>query len=309
MRESTEVFARHNLFDLCQQLQVCDLQLIVLDGPGPHLDLHQCRVGELSAVTCTMGFRSRASFALPDGWCMLMYVHAVGSDTSWYQGTTLSEGQLLTLLPGMPNEMVLEPGTIVTHLLIRTELLAPYCGGLSRQHLPAIIATTPEHPIHARYRSLDRSLRQAADAVTTQELKAIARAHAEAVAAASPLDKIIASHARRVRYISFRQAEDFARGHMREEIYIKDLCSAAGISPRTLQNVFFEFAGISPNRYLSALRLSAACCSLSAPDGGRRSISSVAMNCGIWDMSRFSAGYRRAFGELPRDTQNHRRAA
>jgi AraC family ethanolamine operon transcriptional activator len=41
---------------------------------------------------------------------------------------------------------------------------------------------------------------------------------------------------------------------------------------------------------------------LSARGGERLSVKSVAMNCGIWNLSRFAANYRRAFDEHPSDT-------
>jgi AraC family ethanolamine operon transcriptional activator len=50
------------------------------------------------------------------------------------------------------------------------------------------------------------------------------------------------------------------------------------------------------------LRLSTACRSLSLSDASRRSVKSVALSCGLWDLSRFADHYRRVFGELPRDT-------
>lgn len=37
-------------------------------------------------------------------------------------------------------------------------------------------------------------------------------------------------------------------------------------------------------------------------DGGRRSVKSIALSCGLWDLSRFADNYRKVFGELPRDT-------
>jgi AraC family ethanolamine operon transcriptional activator len=80
------------------------------------------------------------------------------------------------------------------------------------------------------------------------------------------------------------------------------MCNAAEVSERALRYAFEDMLGISPNRYLSMLRLCTACRSLAASDVSRRSVKSVALSCGLWDLSRFADSYRRVFGELPHDT-------
>ena len=40
-----------------------------------------------------------------------------------------------------------------------------------------------------------------------------------------------------------------------EQVYAEDLCRAAGVSERTLRNVFYEHFGIAPHRYLMIARL------------------------------------------------------
>lgn len=92
------------------------------------------------------------------------------------------------------------------------------------------------------------------------------------------------------------------RKHMRRDIYMQELCNAACISERSLRNVFDDLLGIPPNRYLSMLRLCTAYRSLTQADVGRRSVRSIALSCGFWDLSRFAEHYRYMFGELPRAT-------
>lgn len=90
--------------------------------------------------------------------------------------------------------------------------------------------------------------------------------------------------------------------HLRSDIYVREMCMAAGVSERALRYAFEDLLGISPNRYLSMLRLCTACRSLASSDASRRSVKSVALSCGLWDLSRFADSYRRVFGELPRNT-------
>nr|WP_241895523.1 helix-turn-helix domain-containing protein [Stenotrophomonas maltophilia] len=99
-----------------------------------------------------------------------------------------------------------------------------------------------------------------------------------------------------------QRAENFMRLNLRRNIYMNEICDAAGVSERGLRYAFEDLFGTSPNRYLSMLRLCAACRSLSMADSSRRSVKAIALSCGLWDLSRFADNYRKVFGELPRDT-------
>ena len=90
------------------------------------------------------------------------------------------------------------------------------------------------------------------------------------------------------------------RLNLRRNIYMNEICDAAGVSERGLRYAFEDLFGTSPNRYLSMLRLCAACRSLSMADSSRRSVKAIALSCGL--LSRFADNYRKVFGELPRDT-------
>lgn len=110
------------------------------------------------------------------------------------------------------------------------------------------------------------------------------------------------SRGRRTHYLILQRTEHFMRANLRRDIYINEMCNAAGVSERALRYAFDDLLATSPNRYLSLLRLCTACRSLSLADASRRSVKSVALSCGLWDLSRFADNYRRVFGELPRDT-------
>jgi AraC family ethanolamine operon transcriptional activator len=99
-----------------------------------------------------------------------------------------------------------------------------------------------------------------------------------------------------------QRVEQFMRINLRNDIYINEMCHAAEVSERALRYAFDDLLGISPNRYLTMLRLCTACRSLASSDVSRRSVKSVALSCGLWDLSRFADSYRRVFGELPHDT-------
>ena len=91
-----------------------------------------------------------------------------------------------------------------------------------------------------------------------------------------------------------------------EPINSEDLAGAAGVSERTLRNVFYRNFGISPHRYLMVERLHRARVALHAARPGD-TVSSICANLGLWDAGRFAARYRHLFGVLPsQDLALHR---
>ncbi len=81
-------------------------------------------------------------------------------------------------------------------------------------------------------------------------------------------------------------------------LHTADLCSAAGVSERTLRNVFRSHLGISPHRYLMRRRLRAIHTALRrAPPG--ETVTAVCARFGVWDFGRFARQYREHFGLLP----------
>ena len=98
------------------------------------------------------------------------------------------------------------------------------------------------------------------------------------------------------------QVLDRALGLMRsmgdEQVYTEDLCRAAGVSERTLRNVFYEHFGIAPHRYLMIARLNRVRAAIREAAPGD-TISSICADAGIWDFGRFAHQYRELFGVLP----------
>ena len=156
-------------------------------------------------------------------------------------------------------------------------------------------------PLQQRYAQLHQQLDQgsglAGDAVAS-----LLHEHVQALLAAGNEDRPGNSRARRTHYLIAQRAENFMRLNLRRYIYMHEICDAAGVSERALRYAFEDLFGTSPNRYLSMLRLCAACRGLSMADSSRKSVKAVALSCGLWDLSRFADNYRRVFGELPRDT-------
>jgi AraC family transcriptional regulator, ethanolamine operon transcriptional activator len=99
-----------------------------------------------------------------------------------------------------------------------------------------------------------------------------------------------------------RIAEDFALAHAAKRLCVTDLCTAAGVSERTLQYAFKELMGITPLAYLTRLRLHRVRQALRAATHGTTTVTAEALRCGFWHFGDFARAYKECFGELPSDT-------
>lgn len=93
-------------------------------------------------------------------------------------------------------------------------------------------------------------------------------------------------------------AEDYMRAHLDAPITNEMLAELTGVSVRTLHGGFRKFRGSSPMRYLRELRMHQvreALLDTQQP----RSVTELAMRWGFAELGRFSAEYRKCFGELP----------
>lgn len=99
-----------------------------------------------------------------------------------------------------------------------------------------------------------------------------------------------------------REIDDLLRIKATEPVYVTDLCSAAGISQPTLYRIFFDVLDMNPKRYLQLRRLHLVREKLLDDASPARTVSSVAFDCGFWQLGRFGQAYRELFGETPSQT-------
>jgi AraC family ethanolamine operon transcriptional activator len=84
--------------------------------------------------------------------------------------------------------------------------------------------------------------------------------------------------------------------------YVSELCEAANVSERTLQNAFNNITGVSPLTYLLRLRLHRTRDELRKANPGSTTVTDVATNWGFWHFGDFSRAYKDCFGEVPSNT-------
>ncbi|RBI83819.1 hypothetical protein DRV85_14290 [Rhodosalinus halophilus] len=102
-----------------------------------------------------------------------------------------------------------------------------------------------------------------------------------------------------------QQAEDAIQADLAEIASPTDLALRCGVSLRTLQAAFAAERGHSPQAALNLMRLHAVRRSL-ADRAGPDTVTEAYGDCGVNHHSRFSAAYKRQFGEYPSETLKNR---
>ena len=85
-------------------------------------------------------------------------------------------------------------------------------------------------------------------------------------------------------------------------IRVADLVEATGVPERTLRQVFQDYFGVGPLRYLKLRQLNQVFAALRTADSKATHVSDILIAYGIWEFGRFSSNYRRLFGETPSQT-------
>ena len=259
-------------------LDLCKLEAISLREGGLSGVLGSYRHGNATLCSFVVDFAFHGRFVLPDSTCEVM----LGPESCISIVMAPIHSDVMQVVERNSDSFG-SPGRQFS--LFRPECLA----GSGLGHRYAVM-----------FESLTSRTSQSMAALVESGLMDIlidARSWDEMLAHTGPASSHVYSY--RLHYPSLRKAVRFMRTHLHRDIYMDEVARAVQISERSLRHVFDEMLGVSPTRYLSLLRLHEASRLLSTHSTGRLSVKAVAMSCGLWDLSRFAANYRRAFGEHP----------
>lgn len=117
--------------------------------------------------------------------------------------------------------------------------------------------------------------------------------------------RLLEAPARAVEPACLRRAEEYLAAHARGHVTVAEVAKAAGVSAHTLFAAFRAHRGCSPMEFLRARRFDWARARLLASPTA--SVTEVALSCGFEHLGRFSIGYRKRFGESPRETLSRAR--
>ncbi|WP_435120900.1 AraC family transcriptional regulator [Amycolatopsis thermoflava] len=101
---------------------------------------------------------------------------------------------------------------------------------------------------------------------------------------------------------SVRLAVDIMQNHPEWEHTTSSLAKATGVAVRTLQRGFREELGVTPREYLNDVRLQRVRDELRARRPEHATVGAIASRWGFPHLGRFSALYRKRFGESPSST-------
>jgi AraC family transcriptional regulator, ethanolamine operon transcriptional activator len=95
---------------------------------------------------------------------------------------------------------------------------------------------------------------------------------------------------------------ELVEAHRDRPLLLGELCSVLAVSERTLRNVFQEYFGVGPIRFLKLRQLREINAALSLADPARETVTHLAGRFGVWDFSLFARNYKRLYGESPSET-------
>jgi AraC-like DNA-binding protein len=102
-----------------------------------------------------------------------------------------------------------------------------------------------------------------------------------------------------------RRFHEAVSGCVGEEPAMTALCFSIGVPQRTLNLCCRETLGMSAKSYLVLRRMYSAEMELRVTYGKDITVTEIATRFGFWNLGRFSAQYRRLFGETPSQTLQH----
>jgi len=104
------------------------------------------------------------------------------------------------------------------------------------------------------------------------------------------------------REAAVKRAEAFLRSHTGVRVRLSNVSRHVGLSERGLRNAFYRVRGMSPTQSMRAERLAGVRRALSNRRTPPATVTDVAVGYGFYELGRFAAAYRKAFGEVPSDT-------
>jgi len=272
------------------------------------------RLEAAAVVYHSTNLRVRARSSVRNG--LLAYVTFGPRATGTVNGLAVRPGLMLATAPATEVVVVAETGYESIAFLLPPPVIGEHLAARGREsefHLPDHVETLQVNPERARglfdwgKRLVDTAARQPALFNDGKNERIAAQVELlenllATLAVAGDLEPTRTDQTRQAHSRVVKIAEDYALSRAGDHLYVSDLCRAAAVSERTLQNAFNDVMGMTPVAYLSRLRLHRVRQALLAGSHGTTTVSVEALNWGFWHFGEFSRAYKECFGELPSDT-------
>jgi AraC family ethanolamine operon transcriptional activator len=235
-------------------------------------------------------------------------IQSAGARHACWRGAPLAATDVMMLDPRDEIDLQTTCDSQVMVISVDRELFAQHAGSLdgqslTRTHSPHRLKSNSPHAaqiLRRRWGELaNAALRlgsRLADAQLARQLEA------ELLEAlfnnTSPADEEPTLADRRA--VALRARRHMVR-HIDVPMTIKDLCDTAHTTQRTLHLGFRETFGITPKKFLKALRLHSARRELQRGEPNA-TVTETALRWGFFHLARFAGDYRKTFGESPSTT-------
>jgi AraC-like DNA-binding protein len=236
---------------------------------------------------------------------------------AWCNGFYIGRGEILCFAEGAELQFRNAPQTSWQVILVDRKELQEIGMILTGQHLELPEKGTANFKVRDEARSVSSVIELALTDLGNPEILAspvanslceeIVNEFVRTIASADNLSGRNLTGFAGYRYGAMRRAEEYLREHMDRPFSSRALCQATRMSERSIEMLFKEVYGISPRTWSQLVRLNAARQELLRADARLVSVTAVATRWGFYHFGRFSAAYRRLFGEVPSATIVNRR--
>jgi AraC-like DNA-binding protein len=245
----------------------------------------------------------------------LVIVPATGTSTITNRGSTVEASPVLAAVPAPGTPMTLSCDGDAAHLVVRIAQSALHT------HLSRLLGRTPERPLvfdlrfdisggdASRWNFAVQMLHAELFDPQSLLLQGVGAGQLEEFVMSSLLYTLHSNYSdqlnrqRQSTHRAVRIACDFIDRNLADPITVDDIARAAGVSVRTLQNLFAQQQGQTPTSYLKHERLDRARSDLAdAPEGSGITVTDTALRWGFTHLGRFATAYRSRFGESPSQT-------
>jgi len=302
-------------------IELLDLDAVQLASMPLRVRRIVVRLDTCTVVYSSTNARVRTRTSVNAG--LLAYVAFGPRAQGSVNGLAVHPGLLLAAEPGSEAGFVVEAGYESLAFLLRAQDIREHLVARQREgdfRLPSgvEILTADTARVRALYdwgrRLVDIAARAPATFDDGRKERAAAQVELlEALLAtlrvASDFEPTRSDRTRQAYSLLVKTAEDFAQSRADTSLLVTDLCTAAGVSERTLEYALKEVMGLTPVKFLNRLRLHRVRRALLAATQGSSTVSAEALKWGFWHFGEFSRAYKECFGELPSDTLRRAPAA
>ncbi|HTD16033.1 MAG TPA: helix-turn-helix domain-containing protein [Chthoniobacterales bacterium] len=236
---------------------------------------------------------------------------------AWCNGFNIGKGEIMCFAEGTELQFRNAPNTTWQVILVDRKELQDIAMILTGQHLELPEKGTANFRARDSARSVSSTIELALTDLSNPDTLASPAAYSlceeivnefvRTIATTDDLSGRSLTGFAGYRYGAMRRAEEYLREHMDKPFSSRALCEATHMSERSIEMLFKEVYGISPRTWSQLARLNAARQELLRADVRIVSVTAVATRWGFYHFGRFSAAYRRLFGEVPSATILNRR--